>query len=154
MKFNLINRKTVVAAYGDQRDAWIGKPVEIYVDPNVWMGAERTGGIRIRIPAAAATAASHAGAGNRNGAASGTAPKPAPPPGVFPTLDERHMQLIRAITQTDSEDNLNQWLRWGEQFPFSAQQRSEQVDRRDVALERIALTTSPAAPRRPAPART
>jgi len=29
MKFNVINRKTVVAAYGDQRDAWIGKSVEI-----------------------------------------------------------------------------------------------------------------------------
>src|ERR1700686_4480771 len=51
MKFNVINRRTVVAAYGDERDAWIGKPVEIYVDPNVWMGAERTGGI----PAAAAS---------------------------------------------------------------------------------------------------
>ncbi len=33
MKFNVINRKTVVAAYGDQREAWIGKQVEIYVDP-------------------------------------------------------------------------------------------------------------------------
>jgi len=153
MKFNVINRKTVVAAYGDQRDAWIGKSVEIYVDPNVWMGSERTGGIRVRIPATAAATASHAGAGNRNGAASGTAPKPAPPPGVFPTLDERHAQLIRAINQTDSDANLNQWLRWGEQFPFSAQQRSEQAARRLAALERIALASAPAAPRRPAPAR-
>jgi len=120
------------------------------VDPNVWMGAERTGGIRVRIPAAAATAASLAGAGNRNGAASGTAPKPAPPPRVFPTLDERHAQLVRGINQTDSDVNLNQWLRWGEQFPFSAQQRSEQAARRNAALERIALATAPGEARRPA----
>ena len=120
------------------------------MDPNVWMGAERTGGIRVRIPAAAATAASLAGAGNRNGAASGTAPKPAPPPRVFPTLDERHAQLVRGINQTDSDVNLNQWLRWGEQFPFSAQQRSEQAARRNAALERIALATAPGEARRPA----
>jgi len=110
--------------------------VEIYVDPNVWMGAERTGGIRVRIPASAAATASHAGAGNRNGAALATTPKPVPPPGVLPTLDERHAQLIRGIDQTDSEANLNQWLRWGEQFPFSDQQRSHQAARRLAALVR------------------
>ena len=49
MVFN-VNRKTVVAAYGDDSAAWIGTPVEVYVDPNVHMGSERTGGIRLRIP--------------------------------------------------------------------------------------------------------
>jgi len=115
------------------------------------MGAERTGRIRVRIPAAATATASHAGAGNRNGAASGTAPKPAPPPGMFPTLDERYAQLIRGIDQTATDANLNQWLRWGEQFPFSDQQRSEQAGRHRAALERMALASAPGAARRPAP---
>jgi hypothetical protein len=33
--FDVVNRKALVASYGDQPDAWIGKPVEIYVDPNI-----------------------------------------------------------------------------------------------------------------------
>jgi len=32
---------------------------------------------------------------------------------------------------------LNQWLRWGEQFPFSAQQRSEQAARRLAPLNAL-----------------
>ena len=64
------NRKTLGAVYGDQSDAWIRKPVEIFVDPNVWMGAERTSGIRVRIPSGPRPS------GNRPG----TVPPAAPPP--------------------------------------------------------------------------
>lgn len=49
---NMVNWDTIEAGYGPDSDAWVGKPVELYVDPNVMYGARRVGGIRIRIPTA------------------------------------------------------------------------------------------------------
>ena len=49
---NMVNWDTIEAAYGPDSDTWVGKPIELYVDPNVMYGARRLGGIRIRIPTA------------------------------------------------------------------------------------------------------
>ena len=35
--------------YGANSDNWRGKPIELYIDPNVTYAGKRTGGIRIRI---------------------------------------------------------------------------------------------------------
>lgn len=48
---NRIIWDTLENAYGMDSDAWTGKPVEIFIDPNVMYGGRKTGGIRIRIPA-------------------------------------------------------------------------------------------------------
>ena len=48
---NMVNWDTIEAGYGPNSDTWVGKPIELYVDPNVMYGARRVGGIRIRIPA-------------------------------------------------------------------------------------------------------
>jgi len=40
-------------AWGDDTDAWVGKRILIYVDPNVSMSGVRTGGVRFKIPAGA-----------------------------------------------------------------------------------------------------
>lgn len=47
---NKTNAFTLVDAYGDDSDHWIGKAVEVYVDPNVTYGGKRVGGVRLRIP--------------------------------------------------------------------------------------------------------
>jgi hypothetical protein len=117
MKFNVVNRKTVVAAYGDDREAWIGKPVEIYVDPNVWMGAERTGGIRVRIPVPAPIAAARP-----------AAPKPAPPTPPPLTLDDKHAQALAGIAQADTIANLDAWAKWAKGIPFDERQEDDLAD--------------------------
>lgn len=52
MILNNINWTSCEVAYGFNTDSWIGKPVEIYFDPNVMFGAKRVGGVRIRIQTA------------------------------------------------------------------------------------------------------
>lgn len=47
------NGKRLVALYGDDSTAWIGKNIEIYTDPNVEFAGEVTGGLRLRAPSAA-----------------------------------------------------------------------------------------------------
>lgn len=46
-KGNWIN---IADTYGDESDEWIGKPIEIYVDPSVMFGGKRVGGVRVRVP--------------------------------------------------------------------------------------------------------
>lgn len=48
---NQVNWSTIEAAYGEDSDSWIGKPIELYRDPNIMCGKRRVGGIRVRIPA-------------------------------------------------------------------------------------------------------
>ena len=45
---NLTNRRALVALYGDDDSGWAGKPIEIYVDPNV----NDSKGNRVRHPSA------------------------------------------------------------------------------------------------------
>ncbi len=49
MVINGGNWDLLEAAYGVDSDDWRGKPVELYVDPNVMYAGRRTGGIRVRI---------------------------------------------------------------------------------------------------------
>ena len=49
MVLNGGNWDLLEAAYGEDSDSWRGKPIELYVDPNVMYAGRRTGGIRVRI---------------------------------------------------------------------------------------------------------
>jgi len=51
MIVNATNWDCLEAAYGLDTDAWLGKPVEVYVDPGIMFGGRRVGGVRVRIPA-------------------------------------------------------------------------------------------------------
>lgn len=53
MILNNVNWDTCERAYGVESNAWVGKPVEIYIDPNVEFKGRRLGGLRLRIPAVA-----------------------------------------------------------------------------------------------------
>jgi hypothetical protein len=49
---NKTNWDILAHAYGDDSDDWIGRPVELTIDPNVTYGGKRCGGIRVGVPAA------------------------------------------------------------------------------------------------------
>lgn len=49
------NWDQLATAYGDESDGWRGKPVELYIDPNVMYAGRRTGGIRVRLNGALPT---------------------------------------------------------------------------------------------------
>lgn len=50
---NQTNWAIMEEAFGEDTDGWIGKSIEVYVDPNVMFKGKRTGGVRIRIPTGA-----------------------------------------------------------------------------------------------------
>lgn len=45
---NQVNRKTLQALFGTTMQAWIGKKIQLYVDDEVTMGRQKTGGLRIK----------------------------------------------------------------------------------------------------------
>jgi len=51
MVVNNTNWTNVEAVYGDESDNWIGKTIEVWVDPSVVYGGKRLGGLRLRAPA-------------------------------------------------------------------------------------------------------
>jgi len=51
---NQTNWQTIEEAYGEESDAWRGKPIELYHDPGVMFGREKVGGVRVRVPSGAA----------------------------------------------------------------------------------------------------
>ena len=53
MILNRINWMTIAEFYGEDSDGWKGQSIEVYHDPSIMFGAKRTGGVRVRKPAAA-----------------------------------------------------------------------------------------------------
>ena len=51
MVVNTTNWTNVEAVYGDESDNWVGKTIEVWVDPSVVYGGKRIGGLRLRAPA-------------------------------------------------------------------------------------------------------
>lgn len=43
-----VSRKVIKSLYGRYMEHWVGKRITLYVDPDVMMGRDRTGGIRVR----------------------------------------------------------------------------------------------------------
>lgn len=50
MVANVTNLKRLAKALGDDSDGWLGKQVQIYVDPDVEYGGNVVGGLRLRGP--------------------------------------------------------------------------------------------------------
>lgn len=50
MILNVGNLKALTNIYGSETSNWIGKPIEVWVNPNVEMGGEMVGGLRLRLP--------------------------------------------------------------------------------------------------------
>lgn len=49
MILNATNWDTLETAFGEDSDAWLGKTVQLYVDPSVMFKGEKKGGLRLRI---------------------------------------------------------------------------------------------------------
>lgn len=43
-----VTQATIATMYGPYLEQWVGKRITLYVDPDVMMGRNRTGGIRVR----------------------------------------------------------------------------------------------------------
>ena len=52
MVLNKLNATSVASVYGSDTSVWTGKPIEVYVDPNVMMQGRMVGGLRLRAPSA------------------------------------------------------------------------------------------------------
>ncbi len=48
MVLNVTNLKRLAKALGDDSDEWLGKQVQLYVDPDIEFGGNVVGGLRIR----------------------------------------------------------------------------------------------------------
>src|ERR1022692_3281424 len=51
MVLNKTNARIIARIYGNDTAMWTNKPIEIYHDPNVMLGRERVGGLRVRAAA-------------------------------------------------------------------------------------------------------
>ena len=47
---NKTNIRVLIGAYGRKTADWIGKPIILYVDPNVMFSGRLVGGVRVQIP--------------------------------------------------------------------------------------------------------
>jgi hypothetical protein len=130
MVLNVTNRRVLIAAYGDETDAWRGQRVEIYVNQDVTNSSgDVVGGVRVRIPAAAPT---------------NTAPKPPAPMSQSPPADP-HAKTLSGLRAAQEASNTDAWLAWGAKQPRTPVQKREQETAYRLALERIAMTEGPAA---------
>jgi len=154
MILNKTNAMTIARSYGPDSIAWVGKSIEIYHDPNVMLGRERVGGIRIRILTGSRILPD---AGPRVNEANGATPKAVPAPiatsvpARMQTLEQQHGRLLVGFDGALTEENLRAWRRWGKQFPFTNPQQTEAEKRFHDALRRITQTQFP--PRQRAQAR-
>lgn len=139
------NWSVIESAYGDDSDAWIGKPVEIFVDPNITFGKRRTGGLRVRIPLAQTPPSSPANPSpaprtpaqptqrNQAPASNGTSSKPAPLTDL-----QAHERILDAYRRATTMERLDQWRDWGrDNYDFTPLQADDQSDAYHKAVERI-----------------
>lgn len=68
MVLNKVNANIIGGLYGDDTDAWLGKPIVLFNDPNIMFSGRVVGGIRVRAP-------------KQRPAAPALAPKPTAPAG-------------------------------------------------------------------------
>jgi len=125
MVLNPVNRKVLIAAFGDETENWRGKPIEIYVDAGVTMGGAVVGGIRLRLPAHTVRSVTQTFA-------------PAPPTqrSESPmTPHQRLEQVLVYLAQARSRDRVNEIVRHAQRYDWP---ESMADDIADAAGDRLA----------------
>lgn len=94
--------------WGNETQAWIGRRVELYGDPDVYFGKEKTGGVRIsrlsHIDRAKTTRV------NPRGGKNGTwAVEPLPDAPTEPTLTDLAEQVAAAVVAAATEADVREW---------------------------------------------
>lgn len=165
---NVTNKRTIIAAYGDESDDWNGQPIEIFVDHSITNSrGEIVGGVRVRIPASAPVrkptpaAASPAPAARPAAAARpGTAPatnaaqKPAAAqkPSPAPSPLQNHKLALDGMKNARTLAKLNEWAKWRKGIAGTTPAQDDDAeDCYHANLERLtqAPGAGPAAFRRP-----
>lgn len=96
--------------WGRETQGWIGRKVELYGDPDVYFGKEKTGGVRIsrlsHITAAKTTRINPRGG---KGSKWTVEPLPDAPPTIQPTPDDLARQLVSALADCTTEAETREW---------------------------------------------
>lgn len=132
LPLNLVNRRVLVAAYGEEDENWFGKPVELYINPSVTnsQGAV-VGGIRIRVPRCKLRAD---GAIQLPPAVETPTPsRPAPPvqkpePLLNPHTAGLVAQAINGMNHSEEIGNLGEWLAWAQAIPDQSPAQAQAID--------------------------
>lgn len=130
---NLVNWQTIEDAYGDDSDAWIGKPIEVYCDPSVMFGGRRVGGVRVRIPKQAPT--------RPQAPATPLPRKQLPAAAVAPmTALDAHKAILAGFATARSKAKCDEFAAWGARsYDFTPIQTDEQSDAYHAAMERLGV---------------
>lgn len=116
LPLNKTNLRIIVAAYGDETDAWHGKPLEVYFDPSVNnpRTPNKPGGIKVRIPATVQVSAVVVGA------APTPTPAAAPAPAQKPeTIGQRYAKALTAYANAESRTQLDALAKFAKTLPFT-----------------------------------
>ena len=119
MVANKTNSLVIAKLYGRDSDSWIGRSIEVYAEPNIKMGGEVTGGIRVRAPQVNA------------------APKPAPEQRPPLTIAQKHQMVLDGYRAARDETKVREFLTYAGKFAFAPQQQKEQADEYAAALKRL-----------------
>jgi hypothetical protein len=139
---NVTNRRVMIRAYGDETDAWAGKPVEIYINPDVTNSSgEIVGGVRLRIPAPATVVSPAAAVGK---------PIQAPPAKPELTAEEKFNLGMQGLDNARTAERLDAWAIALGRLPLNEQQQAAAQRCYERNLTRFA---APASSARPAVAR-
>ena len=97
--------------WGRETQDWIGKRVELYGDPEVYFGKEKTGGVRIsRLSHISAPRTTRINPRGGNGSSWTVQPLPdAPAPSVEPTPDELAAMIASGIKDSTTEAEIREW---------------------------------------------
>jgi hypothetical protein len=153
---NVTNRRIIVAAYGDDDSAWVGRQIELYFNPSIPnpRNPNQPGGICVRVsigngprPSAAPESSSLAAPTTSPRPTTGAPNDSAPAPKAAPQpLAAEKAQALDGIRRADTRDNLDRWQRWAASLPFDDLDRAELSRATAAAVERLGMA------RRSAPA--
>ena len=163
LPLNVTNRRIIVAAYGDDSDAWQGLLIEVYFDPSVPNPRDpsRPGGVKVRIPAPPPPPARPAPAP----AVNRTAPKPAAVPGradpatataaatkpagnrtspgrKVHNISEKHAGVLRGYANAKTEAMIEEVAAWADKQDFATHHHEEQADAYNAALDRLGVVSA------------
>lgn len=130
---NKTNAVILARVYGPDATSWFGKPIGVYHDPNVLLGRERVGGIRLRVPAQAQTGTPSKKPESDTRAASPIAQR---------TPTQNNELTINGMDRAHDRANLDQWAKFGKGLTLTPEQQIAQEDAYRVNLERLERTKS------------
>lgn len=96
--------------WGRETQGWIGRQVELYGDPDVYFGPEKTGGVRIsRLSGISAPRVTRVNPRGGSNATWTVKPLPTAAPTPEPTPQDLAEQLVNALADCTTEAEVREW---------------------------------------------